>query len=75
MFLAGDCCLRADAEDQTNGFFVAVFERIECNEDATAAATTTTITDQLQRVEKNDGNKRKNHTKRKRRHLPVTRNK
>ena len=78
IFPAGDCCLRAGAEDQTNGFFVAVFERTESVayiENTTTTTTTTTNSVKKFNVDqhaRSDSNKRNNHKKHKRRHLPVT---
>lgn len=76
----GDHCIRTSAEDQTNGFFVAVFERMQVatsnSEEVTAATSQFDIREQcctkIDKTTKTDKATKSKHKKRKRRHFPVT---
>lgn len=73
VYTIGECCIRAGVEDQTNGFFVAVFERIHTLLDSEEMTTTAEdITIQRSNVKCADSNTRTSRKKRKCRHLPVT---
>ena len=74
---AGDYCLRSDVEDQTNGFFIAVFGRIQ-NVVGSEMTCTTDVDMQKSGAHTCERKttatvKRTSRKKRKCRHFPVTR--
>ena len=77
LIVAGHHCIRTGAEDHTNGFFVAVFERLKSV--SSGEEMTVAMESDIQRYNtheqshtKIDRNSRIKHRKRKRRYLPVT---